>query len=943
MVEETKIDDTFSDESIKIPGFKHKPFRRDRKLGGGGIITYIREDIPSKRLDLANVPDDIEVTFIEINLRKAKWLIASTYLPPWQEKNYYFDNIAKTLDVYGAKYENIILVGDFNTKESEQVLNDFLFEQDLKNIVSFPTCFKSVENPSTIDLLLTNKANYFQNTVGFSTGLSDFHKLVATSFKMSFSKSKPIQRTYREMRHFDRDSFRSDLISELNKIGNDYNSFEDTFNAVLDKHAPVKTKLLRGNHKPYVTKAMRKAIMKRSELATKYRRSPTEDNLRAWKKHKNFCSNLYKKERKNYYESLDMNDFTDNQKFWNTVKPLFSNKAKGSSNITLIEDKTLLTAEDKVAETLNKHFIESVKDLVEKDSSSAYITDNPTSTCPITSIIEKFRNHPSIISIKRNVGTLNKFSFKHVTEEDISAEINKFDKKKASTGISIKFLKEYSDILSNKLKDIFNNCLDQGIFPDRLKLADISPIFKGGDSNMKKNFRPVSVLNSISKLFEKLLNKQFVTYIDQHLSQYLCGYRKGYSTQYALLSLLEKWNQYKDKNGFSAAILMDLSKAFDTINHDLLIAKLHCYGIEENSLKIFLDYLKNRWQRTKLNSTYSSWSALLYGVPQGSILGPLLFNIYINDLFYIVDQTSICNFADDTTPHASGYELNEVLMRLEHDSDTILNWFRDNYMILNESKCHLLVCGHEHECIFANIGNTRLWEEHQAKLLGIHIDSDLNFKYHVHCLCKSAGRKISIMARIAKYLSVSKRKILMKTFFESLFNYCPLIWMFCGRTLNNKINILHERALRIAYNDYDSSFEALLIKDSSVTIHQKNLYCVATEMYKIKNKLSPPFICNLIQDSTFNYHTRSHFIVSESDNQQTVKEKNVVSIPKVNKVKSGTETFSFIGPTIWNALPEEVKNTQSVASFKLKLKNYRITNCPCSICRTYIDGVGYIN
>ena len=104
---------------------------------------------------------------------------------------------------------------------------------------------------------------------------------------------------------------------------------------------------------------------------------------------------------------------------------------------------------------------------------------------------------------------------------------------------------------------------------------------------MKKNFRPVSVLNSISKLFEKLMNKQFVTYIDQHLSQYLCGYRKGYSTQYALLSLLEKWNQYKDKNGFSAAILMDLSKAFDMINHNLLISKLHCYGIEENSLHFF--------------------------------------------------------------------------------------------------------------------------------------------------------------------------------------------------------------------------------------------------------------------------------------------------------------------------------------------------------------------
>ena len=147
------------------------------------------------------------------------------------------------------------------------------------------------------------------------------------------------------MKHFDREVFRSDLISEISKIGSDYNVFDDTFNKVLDKHAPIKTKLLRANHKPYVTKAMRKAIMKRSELASKYRRSPTDENLKAWKKHKNYCSNLHKKERKNYYESLDMNNLTDNKKFWDTIKPIFSNKAKGSSNITLVEDKKLITSE----------------------------------------------------------------------------------------------------------------------------------------------------------------------------------------------------------------------------------------------------------------------------------------------------------------------------------------------------------------------------------------------------------------------------------------------------------------------------------------------------------------------------------------------------------------------------------------------------------------------
>ena len=152
-----------------------------------------------------------------------------------------------------------------------------------------------------------------------------------------------------------------------------------------------------------------------------------------------------------------------------------------------------MTSEEDVTETLNNHFIESVKALVYNDSSSAYITENSPNTDPIARITEKFRYHPSILSIKRNEIT-TKFSFQYFSEEDISSEIKKLKKKKASTGMPIKFLKENSDILSGKLKDIFNNCLDEGIFPNRLKLADISPIFKAGDSSVKKNYRPVSVL-----------------------------------------------------------------------------------------------------------------------------------------------------------------------------------------------------------------------------------------------------------------------------------------------------------------------------------------------------------------------------------------------------------------------------------------------------------------
>ena len=244
------------------------PYRLDRSRYGGGVINYVREDIPSKILEKHKLPHDIEVIFIELNFRKVKWLLFGTYhppLPPSQNDQYYFEALDKALDCYSS-YDRIVLTGDFNSKEQETCMETFLYQHNLKNIVIESICFKNSSKP-TIDLFLTNNSSYFQNTKTFFIGLSDFHKLVATMLKISFPKSKPLEINYSNYKHLDEFSFNEDLKLVFDNTDvQTCEEFEGIFMRLLDHHAPFKKKVLRANNAPYITKKLRKAIMKRSQL-----------------------------------------------------------------------------------------------------------------------------------------------------------------------------------------------------------------------------------------------------------------------------------------------------------------------------------------------------------------------------------------------------------------------------------------------------------------------------------------------------------------------------------------------------------------------------------------------------------------------------------------------------------------------------------------------------
>ena len=240
-------------------------------------------------------------------------------------------------------------------------------------------------------------------------------------------------------------------------------------------------------------------------------------------------------------------------------------------------------------------------------------------------------------------------------------------------------------------------------FPKNLKLADVPSIFKKKDKTFVENNRPVSVLPTVPKILEQIMQKQISDYIRKFLSPFLCGYTKGFSTQYALLMLTERLKFCLDKQSFAGSLWMDSSKVFDTRNHELLITKLHPQGFSTEALEVMLCYLQDIWQRIKINTTFSSWVHLFQEVLQRSVLGPILFNIYINRIFFALKGTDICNFVDDTTLYVCNSNVKSVLEKLKQNSELAIAWFEMNYMKLNTNKCDLSIPGNKNKQIQAKL------------------------------------------------------------------------------------------------------------------------------------------------------------------------------------------------------------------------------------------------
>ena len=370
-----------------------------------------------------------------------------------------------------------------------------------------------------------------------------------------------------------------------------------------------------------------------------------------------------------------------------------------------------------------------------------------------------------------------------------------------------------------------------------------------------------------------------------------------------------------DNGQLVGTIFIDLKKAFDMVDHNILIEKLRLYHFDKLTISWFSSYLANRNQIVKVGNTISSAGIVKYGVPQGSILGPLLFLLYINDLPMIIKHAELDIYADDSTLHTADTHISNIETKLQTDLNFILTWCEKNNMSINPTKTTTMLIGSQHKIKTSNdlllqIKNNRIQNVTTQKILGVHLDSHLKWDIHIDKLCKKLSTKLALLRRISKYLSLENKKLYYSAYMLPIMDFCSIVWSNSNKTLIMRINKMQKATARwILMSRFDSPSAPLFKQLRWLTFENRCKFHVAVLVYKGLNKLVPSYVSDLINiTNNSNYNLRS------------VTNKNIIYLkPKTNFLK---QSFSYSCIKTWNDLPVKIRNSKSLTIFKQSMKAY---------------------
>ena len=548
---------------------------------------------------------------------------------------------------------------------------------------------------------------------------------------------------------------------------------------------------------------------------------------------------------------------------------------------------------------------------------------------------DMFANEP-VSLLWKGLSSNYEFNFCDVSHEALLTELKSLP---SNSGLDImkidqRLLKTAGPYISRSLLRIINESLKSGVVHDDWKVARVTPVYKNdGDVENVNNYRPISVIGHVAKIMEKLVRIQLVNYLEIHhfISPDQSAYLKHHSTQSCLHRVIEDWLEGVNDNLITGACLLDISKCFDTINHELLLMKLRMYGITGRSHEWFSSYLNNRRQAVNCNGVLSTFLNIESGVPQGSVLGPFLFLLFINDVANFSTYGCVTNlYADDTIIYTSGSTIEEVKSRLQSCLDSICNWYHSNRLHINIKKCKTMLIGTKSQLRSLNLDDFLLSYDsnpmevvNNAKYLGLFISSDITWDAHVNYMCRQLNYMLSMLRRMSKIFPQSLLVKIYKTFIQPKIDYGITVWGFTTESNLNRIQRIQNHAVRIILKNFDyvNTRGIDLVRHLGLfDIRSRRDYFMQMFMFKAIHGLTPHYISDCI-DMNFDvngYNTRS-------SNTMNVH----LPTPRKEIYKNG---FIYSGGKTWNALPSDVKESTNIESFRRNLRQfYYSSRCVVSI------------